>query len=206
MPYGSCHIEGRVRVRADVPGGLLISSRVDEDRMETFDFDMSHHVEYLVFDDDDVDSFLSGRFDGKDFDDDDSTRVYDHFTRLVETNILKDGSVIRTYFDYTGSSTSHDIDRSCHVSPYVHFVYDIEAYALNRWLERGPGWISFLVSLFAILGGVVTIASVFDGTIFTVFYQRKARHHSSSKKSSSSSSPYFNRHAHLKISDGYEVY
>jgi hypothetical protein len=169
--HGSCRIEGQVRVRSGmVPGGLLFSSRIEEERMLVLGFDMSHHVEDLVFDDGGA-----GRFDGKNFISDDvGVRSYEHFAHLVETNVLdEDENILRTYFDYTGSSTDHETDRSCHSAPYVHFVWDFEAYALNRWYNKGQSFLSFLVSLFAILGGVLTITSVFDGTIFSVFYNRK---------------------------------
>jgi len=175
-----CRIRGSLRVPI-VPGVLTFSSRAPVDLMIGTRLDMTHRVRQFYFDSADADTLVAdGPLDETYFSassmasatGERSHVVHQHFLRVVETHEWLDDPMFLNKSSYTSkfvstaTSDAYPLSRApeggsaegCEWStsmPRVQFAYDIDALAIETWPVRAR-ISSFVVSLCAILGGVMT--------------------------------------------------
>ncbi|KAK7262639.1 hypothetical protein RJT34_30214 [Clitoria ternatea] len=183
-PTGGCRIEGYVRVKK-VPGNLIISARSDTHSFDASQMNMSHVINNLSFGRkvtpramSDVQRLIPhigsshDRLNGRSFintRDLQANVTIEHYIQIVKTEVMtRKGYKLIEEYEYTAhSSVAHSVD-----IPVAKFHLELSPMQVLI-TENRKSFSHFLTNVCAIIGGVFTVAGIFDSILHNTMRMMK---------------------------------
>ncbi len=173
-----CLIVGTVWVNR-VPGKFHITAKSNVHDFDPKTTNMSHIVHHFSFG-----SPLSPRvmshlpeevaknihpLDGKTFASTEGRTTHEHYIKVVSTHYKVGKSSLFNRGDELGyqMATSNHRYRADPAIPEAKFSFDLSPTAVVI-IQGGKRWYEFITSLCAIIGGVFTVISLFDGAVYSI--------------------------------------
>lgn len=173
-----CQIMGSLFVNR-VPGNFHITAKSNSHDFDAKSTNMSHIVHHFSFG-----APLSRRvmrhlpadvrkniqpLDGKMFINREEHTTHEHYIKVVSTHYKVGKSSLYSRKDELGyqMATSNHRYRSDPAVPEAKFSFDLSPTAVVI-VQGGKRWYEFITSLCAIIGGVFTVISLFDGAVYSI--------------------------------------
>lgn len=173
-----CLVEGSLWVNR-VPGNFHITAKSDGHDFDPKSTNLSHIVHHFSFGDElprrvirhlppDVRRNINP-LDGKTFVNKEEHTTHEHYIKVVSTHYRVGKSSIFNREDSLGyqMATSNHRYKSDPSVPEAKFSFDLSPTAVVI-IQGGKRWYEFVTSLCAIVGGIFTVISLFDGAMHSV--------------------------------------
>lgn len=173
-----CLIEGTVWVNR-VPGKFHISAKSKSHDFDPKSTNLSHVVHHFSFGQqlprrvirnlpNDVRRNINP-LDGRSFVNVNEHTTHEHYIKVVSTHYRVGKSSILNREDSLGyqMATSNHRYKSDPETPEAKFSFDLSPTAVVI-IQGGKRWYEFVTSLCAILGGIFTVVSLFDGAFYSI--------------------------------------
>jgi hypothetical protein len=160
---GNLHIAPGRDTEANFPGGMNIFDAL----LQSFhQWNVSHQIHKLRFGKD----YPAGvyQLDGETRTITDGYGMYQYYFQVVPTRYtFLNGTTIQTHQYSVTEHLRHVSPGSNRGMPGIFFFYEVSPLHVDIMEVYQKGWIAFLTSVCAIVGGVVTIAGLIDHVIFS---------------------------------------
>lgn len=173
-----CLVEGTVWVNR-VPGNFHIAAKSDSHDFDPKATNLSHIVHHFSFGKplsrrvishlpEDVRRNINP-LDGRTFVNLEEHTTHEHYIKVVSTHYRVGKSSILNREDSLGyqMATSNHRYKADPAVPEAKFSFDLSPTAVVI-IQGGKRWYEFVTSLCAIIGGIFTVISLFDGAVYTV--------------------------------------
>lgn len=173
-----CLIEGRVWVNR-VPGKFHITAKSDNHDLDPKSTNLSHIVHHFSFGAPLPRSVIRhlpadvkrniNPLDGRMFINREDHTTHEHYIKVVSTHYRVGKSSLLSRSDSLGyqMATSNHRFKSDPSVPEAKFAFDLSPTAVVI-IQGGKRWYEFVTSLCAIIGGIFTVVSLFDGAVYSV--------------------------------------
>ncbi|CAN8068061.1 unnamed protein product [Agarophyton chilense] len=172
-----CLIEGRVWVNR-VPGKFHITAKSDNHDLDPKATNLSHIVHHFSFGiplprriirhlPNDVKRNINP-LDGRMFINREEHTTHEHYIKVVSTHYRVGSSLLGTQdsLGYQMATSNHRFKSDPSI-PEARFAFDLSPTAVVI-IQGGKRWYEFVTSLCAIIGGIFTVVSLFDGAVYSV--------------------------------------
>lgn len=173
-----CLVEGAIWVNR-VPGNFHITAKSKGHDFDPKAMNLSHVVHHFSFGKplprrvirhlpDDVKRNINP-LDGRSFVNTEEHTTHEHYIKVVSTHYRVGKSSIFNHEDSLGyqMATSNHRYKSDPGIPEAKFSFDLSPTAVVI-IQGGKRWYEFVTSLCAIIGGIFTVVSLFDGAMYSI--------------------------------------